>query len=165
VAAAFAAAARRAGAVCRCIIRRHKAPISAAQIPHHPLRVFVMGEHGINREAATAHDIAEMRRLTEESLRAGAFGFATSRTYSHKTNDGQLVPGHFAEEQELYGIGQAMAAVGSGAFGMNSDFVDEAAEFAWMTRLSKETGRDGLVRPDRPGQGPDALTASDARRP
>jgi hypothetical protein len=74
-------------------------------------------------------------------------------------------PGHFAEEQELYGIGQAMAAVGSGAFGMNSDFVDEAAEFAWMTRLSKETGRDGLVRPDRPGQGPDALTASDARRP
>jgi N-acyl-D-amino-acid deacylase len=112
-----------------------------AQIPHHPLRVFVMGERGINREAATAEDIAEMRRLTEESLRAGAFGFTTSRTYSHKTNDGQLVPGHFAEEQELYGIGQAMASVGGGAFGMNSDFVDEEAEFAWMTRLSKETGR------------------------
>jgi N-acyl-D-amino-acid deacylase len=113
----------------------------AAQIPHHPLRVFVMGERGINREAATAEDIAEMRRLTEESLRAGAFGFTTSRTYSHKTNDGQLVPGHFAEEQELYGIGQAMASAGTGAFGMNSDFVDEDAEFAWMTRLSKETGR------------------------
>jgi N-acyl-D-amino-acid deacylase len=112
-----------------------------AQIPHHPLRVFVMGERGINREAATAEDIAEMRRLTEAALRAGAFGFTTSRTYSHKTNAGDLVPGHFAEEQELYGIGQAMAAVGSGAFGMNSDFVDEAAEFAWMTRLSKETGR------------------------
>ncbi|MFZ2006175.1 MAG: amidohydrolase family protein [Stellaceae bacterium] len=113
----------------------------AAQIPHHPLRVFVMGERGMNREAATADDIAEMRRLTEDALRAGAFGFTTSRTYSHKTNDGELVPGHFAEEQELYGIGQAMAAVGGGAFGMNSDFVDEAAEFAWMTRLSKETGR------------------------
>jgi len=112
-----------------------------AQIPHHPLRVFVMGERGINREAATQEDIAEMRRLTEESLRAGAFGFTTSRTYSHKTNAGDLVPGHFADEQELYGIGQAMASVGGGAFGMNSDFVDEEAEFAWMTRLSKETGR------------------------
>ncbi|HWD57110.1 MAG TPA: amidohydrolase family protein [Stellaceae bacterium] len=112
-----------------------------AQIPHHPLRVFVMGDRGINREAATAGDIAEMHRLTAEALRAGAFGFTTSRTYSHKTNDGQLVPGHFAEEQELYGIGQAMAKVGAGAFGMNSDFVDEEAEFAWMTRLSKETGR------------------------
>jgi N-acyl-D-amino-acid deacylase len=113
----------------------------AAQIPHHPLRVYVMGERGINREAATDDDIAEMRRLTETAIRAGAFGFTTSRTYSHKTNTGDLVPGHFAEEAELFSIGRALGDAGSGAFGMNSDFVDEAAEFAWMTRLAKETGR------------------------
>ena len=100
-----------------------------------------MGERGIGREAATPEDIDMMRRLTEEALRAGAFGFTTSRTYSHKTNAGELVPGHFAEEEELFGIGRALGAAGSGAFGMNSDFVDETAEFAWMTRLSKETGR------------------------
>src|SRR5690348_7637950 len=123
----------------------------AAQIPHHPLRVFVMGERGINREPATADDIAAMRRLTEDALRAGAFGFTTSRTYSHRTNAGELVPGHFAEEAELYGIGQAMAAVGGGAFGMNSDFVDETAEFAWITRLAKETGRPvWFLLTDRP---------------
>ncbi|HEX3863589.1 MAG TPA: amidohydrolase family protein [Stellaceae bacterium] len=112
-----------------------------AQIPHHPLRVFVMGQRAIDREAATPADIAEMKRLTEEALRAGAFGFTTSRTYSHKTNQGDLVPGHFAEEAELFGIGQALGATRRGAFGMNSDFVDEAAELDWMTRLSKETGR------------------------
>ena len=65
----------------------------AAQLPHHPLRVYVMGERGIGREAATAEDIDTMRRLTEEALRAGAFGFTTSRTYSHKTKTGELVPG------------------------------------------------------------------------
>ena len=70
----------------------------AAQIPHHPLRVYVMGDRGIGREAATPEDIDDMRRLTEEALRAGAFGFTTSRTYSHKTKTGELVPGHFAEE-------------------------------------------------------------------
>jgi N-acyl-D-aspartate/D-glutamate deacylase len=113
----------------------------AAQVPHHPLRVYVMGERGINREAATPDDIAAMHRLTEEAVKAGAFGFTTSRTYSHKTNAGALVPGHFAEEAELFNIGRALGDAGRGAFGMNSDFVDEAAEFAWMTRLSKETGR------------------------
>src|SRR5262249_34955373 len=61
----------------------------AAQVPHHPLRVYVMGDRGIEREAATGDDIAEMNRLTEEALRAGAFGFTTSRTYSHKTNEGE----------------------------------------------------------------------------
>ena len=33
----------------------------AAQMPHHPLRVYVMGERGIKREAATPEDIDEMR--------------------------------------------------------------------------------------------------------
>lgn len=37
-----------------------------------------------------------MRRLTEEALHAGAFGFTTSRTYSHKTKAGELVPAHKA---------------------------------------------------------------------
>ena len=36
----------------------------AAQVPHHPLRVYVMGERAINLEAATAEDIDAMRRLT-----------------------------------------------------------------------------------------------------
>jgi len=123
----------------------------AAQIPHHPLRVYVMGERGINREAATPDDIAEMSRLTEAAIRAGAFGFTTSRTYSHKTTAGELVPGHMAEEAELAGIGRALGAAGMGAFGMNSDFEDEGREFAWMTRLSKETGRPvWFLLTDRP---------------
>ncbi|HEX3953421.1 MAG TPA: amidohydrolase family protein [Stellaceae bacterium] len=123
----------------------------AAQIPHHPLRVYVMGDRGINRQAATNDDIAEMSRLVEEAIRAGAFGFTTSRTYSHKTLTGDLVPGHFAEEAELFGIGRALGAAGAGAFGMNSDFMDESRELAWMTRLSKETGRPvWFLLTDRP---------------
>ncbi len=113
----------------------------AAQVPHHPLRVYVMGDRAIRREIATATDIEAMSNLTEEALRAGAFGFTTSRTEQHRTTRGELVPGRFAENQELFGIGAALGRTGGGTFGMLSDFDDEAAEFDWMSRLSKTTGR------------------------
>jgi N-acyl-D-aspartate/D-glutamate deacylase len=49
------------------------------------------------------------------------------------------------------GIGRALGAVGRGAFGMNSDFEREDEEFAWITRLSKETGRPvWFLLTDRP---------------
>ena len=97
----------------------------AAQIPHHPLRVYAMGERAVRREPATADDIALMHRLAREGLAAGAFGFTTSRTEQHKTTSGELVPGRHAEEIELLGIGRALGEAGAGAFGMLSDFEDE----------------------------------------
>src|SRR5262252_1247547 len=105
--------------------RRERAIDIAAQAAHLPMRVYVMGDRAIRREPATADDIAEMRRLTIEALRAGAFGFTTSRTDSHKTPDGDLVASRNADAAELIGIGSALAATGSGAFGINSDFDDE----------------------------------------
>ena len=113
----------------------------AAQAAHLPLRVYVMGDRAVRREAATPDDIAEMRRLTIEALRSGAFGFTTSRTDSHKTPDGELVPSRDADDLELLGIGSALGVTGSGAFGMNSDFDDEEYELRWMRKLAKETGR------------------------
>ena len=113
----------------------------AAQIAHHPLRVYVMGERAIAREQATAEDIEAMARLTEEALRAGAVGFTTSRTDQHKTLAGDLVPGRYAEHEELIAIGRAMGRAGRGTFGMLSDFEDEATEFRWMRQVAKDSGR------------------------
>jgi len=123
----------------------------ATQIPHHPLRVYVMGQRAIDLEAATAEDIATMRRLTAEGMRAGAFGFTTSRTNSHKTLTGGMVPSRYSEIDELLGIGRALGDVGYGAFGMNSDFDIEESELGWMTQLGKETGRPvWFLLTDRP---------------
>ena len=121
--------------------RRPRAIDIGAQIAHLPLRVYVMGDRAVRREPATPDDIAEMRRLTIEALRFGAFGFTTSRTDSHKTPDGELVPSRDADDHELLGIGSALGVTGTGAFGMNSDFDDEEYELRWMRKLAKETGR------------------------
>jgi N-acyl-D-aspartate/D-glutamate deacylase len=121
--------------------RRPRAIDIAAQIAHLPLRVYVMGDRAIRRESATPDDIAKMRDLTVEALRSGAFGFTTSRTDSHKTPDGDLVPSRDAEDRELIGIGTALGVTRSGAFGMNSDFDDEDYELRWMRKVARETGR------------------------
>jgi N-acyl-D-aspartate/D-glutamate deacylase len=123
----------------------------AAQVPHHPLRVYVMGERAIRREKATAEDIDAMRRLTREALEAGAFGFTTSRTNSHKTPTGEMVPGRYSEVEELLGIGSAFKGLSHGAFGVNSDFDIEGEELSWMTRLSQDTSRPvWFLLTDRP---------------
>ena len=82
-----------------------------------------------------------MRDLTVEALRSGAFGFTTSRTNSHKTPAGDMVPSRDAEDHELIGIGSALGVTGTGAFGMNSDFDDEDYELRWMRKVARETGR------------------------
>ncbi|MSO77517.1 MAG: D-aminoacylase [Alphaproteobacteria bacterium] len=131
--------------------RQPRAIDVAAQVPHHPLRVYVMGDRAIRREKATGDDIAAMRQMTQDAMAAGAFGFTTSRTDSHKTLTGDFVPGRYSEVEELLGIGGCLAKFGYGAFGMNSDFNDEAGELAWLTKLAKETGRPGwFLLTDRP---------------
>jgi len=112
-----------------------------AQLGHLPLRVYVMGERAINLEPATGEDIAAMKALTEEALAAGAFGFTTSKTNSHKTLAGGFVPSRYSEVDEMMGIGSALAGFEHGAFGINTEFEDEAGEIAWLTELARQTGR------------------------
>ena len=109
-------------------------------VPHGALRAYVMGQRGADNEEPTEADMAEMARLVEEGLRAGALGFSTSRTILHKSVEGELVPGTTATEPELVAIGRAMGRAGHGVFEHTSDLLPEWDEFGWMERLSKETG-------------------------
>jgi N-acyl-D-amino-acid deacylase len=112
----------------------------ATHVPHGAVRAYVMGERGANNEAPTETDIAQMSKIVEEGLLAGALGFSTSRTVLHKSIDGVLVPGTTATKDELLGIGRAMGRVGYGVFEMASDLRREWNEFEWMGELSRETG-------------------------
>ncbi|WP_020696697.1 N-acyl-D-amino-acid deacylase family protein [Reyranella massiliensis] len=113
----------------------------ATQVPHAALRVYVMGERGANREPATEQDRRRMAELTVEGLRAGAFGFSTSRTLNHRAADGRHIPTLRAEEAELTAIAQAMRSVGSGWLQIVSDFEDQQGEIGLFRRLARESGR------------------------
>jgi N-acyl-D-amino-acid deacylase len=117
------------------------------QIAHGAVRGYAMGERGARNEDATDDDIAAMARIVQEAVEAGALGFSTSRTEGHRAIDGEPVPGTYAAERELFGLGRAMAAGGQAVFelapagAVGED--DEAAmrELDWMRRLAAETQR------------------------
>ena len=86
------------------------------QIAHGAVRAYVMGERGARNEPATPEDIAAMKQLVKEAISAGALGFSTSRTIAHLAIDGEPVPGTYAAEDELFGIGGALGELGTGVF-------------------------------------------------
>jgi N-acyl-D-aspartate/D-glutamate deacylase len=112
-----------------------------AQLPHGALRVYVMGERGANLEPATDDDIAQMRSLTADAMRAGALGFSTSRTLNHKTIKGDPTPSLKATEAELHGIAMGLKDAGSGVIELISDWPDLNEEFGMVRRLVEASGR------------------------
>ncbi|HEY2427454.1 MAG TPA: amidohydrolase family protein [Acidimicrobiales bacterium] len=119
----------------------------ATQVPHGAVRAYVMGERGARNEPASADDIAAMAALVGEGIAAGALGFSTSRTIMHRAVDGEPVPGTFAAEDELFGIGRALGALGAGVFElapagiMGEDLAAPKREVDWMCRLSAAINR------------------------
>ncbi len=112
-----------------------------AQVAHGAVRAYVMGERGAHNEPATEEDIARMAAIVRDALRAGAVGFSTSRTIGHRAKNGEVVPGTYADQNELLGIGRTLGQVGHGVFEMASDLTGIDRSMEWMARLSKETGR------------------------
>src|SRR5271155_1294906 len=110
------------------------------QVPHGSVRADVVGERGAHNEAATPEDIEKMAAVVRDGIKAGALGFTTSRTMLHRAKNKELVPGTFASEDELLGIGRALGQAGHGVFEMASDMVGPDATMEWMVKLSAETG-------------------------
>lgn len=94
----------------------------AAQVPHDPLRLYVMGDRAARQEVATPDDLAQMRDLVREALAAGAFGFSTGRTDTHRTSDGLDTPAACANREELVAIASALQGLPYRVLSAVSDF-------------------------------------------
>ena len=92
------------------------------QVPHDPLRMYVMGERAIAGEPASDDDIAAMQRLLRQALAAGAAGFTTGRSDNHRTARGAATPASEVDGRELCGLAAAFRGLGHGVLQAVSDF-------------------------------------------
>ena len=114
------------------------------QVAHGAIRAYVMGERGARNEPASSDDIEAMAQLVRDAVAAGALGCSTSRVLSPRAMDGEPVPGTFAAEDELFGLGRAVKAAGGAVFELapagadGQDALAGRTEVDWMRRLSTE---------------------------
>lgn len=119
----------------------------AAQLPHDPLRLYVMGDRAEAGATATEDEIAAMRALVCEAMRAGAVGVSTGRTDIHKTTAGRDTPARNAGRDELLGLACGLSDAGRGVLQAVSDFrLDEgdaafAPEFDLIDAMAEACGR------------------------
>lgn len=109
----------------------------AAMIGHTPLRQYVLGSAATQRPA-TAEEIVAMRAIVGEALRAGAAGFATSKSPTHVGDGGQPVPSRLAELTEIESLAGVLGEEGRGVLQATMGPGLFLREFS---RMSLATGR------------------------
>lgn len=128
-----------------------------SQLPHAALRVYVMGQRGVDREAATQADLHAMAELAREAMLAGALGITTSRTFFHRSSDGRSTPSFEAAEAELLALAGVLAETNRGVIQLITDFEPIEETFGLLRRLVERSGRPLSVSLLEGGYGPMTL--------
>ncbi len=128
----------------------------AVYLPHSPLRVYVMGDRGARREAATPDDLSRMRTIATEAIKAGALGFATSRTFFHRTAAGDAIPSFDSSQVELQEIAMGMADAGGGVMQAVLDVPNHSwvEELKGIQAIIEKSGRPATFTLAAPNSGP-----------
>ncbi len=113
----------------------------ATQVPHNPVRAYVMGEDAGTDRPSTTEEREKMAAIVAEGMASGALGFTTSRTKFHRTSNGDHVPSHFADLEELRTIVQSLKSHGDGVIGLLCDFDEPEKDIAGFRQLAVESGR------------------------
>ncbi len=108
-------------------------------IGHTAVRYYVMGDE-CQQRAATDDEIKQMQDLVRDGMKAGALGVSVSRNQGHFDPQGVHIPAIWAEEKEIFALGDVLRELGTGLIQSGGGNGAEMKD-ALMSRLSEATGR------------------------
>ncbi len=121
--------------------QRGVVPNVASFVGHSSVRTYVLGADATKRPATDA-EIAEMRRIVLEAVRAGAIGFATSTAEQHNGENGVPMPSRLADERELMALTGALGEAGRGVFMLTKGMT---STIPWLEKVAAANGRPVMI--------------------
>src|SRR5260370_7435774 len=118
------------------------------------------------KRTATDDEIKQMQDLVRDGMKAGALGLSVSRNQGHFDPQGVHIPAIWADEKEIFALGDVLRDLGTGIIQSGGGNGAEMKD-ALMSRLSEATGRvvvyNNLGQPrHRPGHWQTQLPQADA---
>ncbi len=108
-------------------------------IGHTAVRHYVMGDD-CQKRTATDDEIKQMQDLVRDGMKAGALGLSVSRNQGHYDPQGVHIPALWADEKEIFALGDVLRELGTGLIQSGGGNGAEVKN-ALMSRLSEATGR------------------------
>jgi N-acyl-D-aspartate/D-glutamate deacylase len=150
------------------MLERQGAAVNVAVFAgHSALRTYVMGDAATQR-AATDEEVASMKKILLEAMRAGAIGFSTSTSPAHNGEGGLPMPSRLADEKELRVLVGSLKEVGRGVFMLTKG---GHTKVAFLEELSADSTRPVVIaallhnstNPDSVFQDLEAIREANAR--
>ena len=112
-----------------------------ALLPFSPLRGYVLGMiPARERTSVTDAELNQMKQITYEAMKAGAFGISADKNLEDRPEDGSWLPSHVASEEEFLALAEVMGQFGVGhigwTIGISDDKPQQRAMLADMVRIS-----------------------------
>jgi N-acyl-D-amino-acid deacylase len=120
----------------------------ACYVGHSNLRRWVMGSAASER-AATASEVAAMRRLVADAMAAGAAGLSSSAAPTHLDLDGRPVPSRLSDREEMAALVEEVGRAGAGSIAyLPSSAIGglDDVDMDYLVRLGQVSGLPVIIQ-------------------
>jgi len=116
---------------------------AATLVGHIAVRHYVMGEEAVERQA-TPEEVAKMKQLVREGMKAGCVGFSTNQNPRHIREDKKPVASRLASDEELGSLLDVLGEMNAGVVQLSGGGADARGRIAYAAQLARRTGRPVL---------------------